>query len=109
MDVSLLLGATTLAATGFGIWGLVFHRKNGKETITAPWPPELAALLTHITDRLDTSLQRLDEASRTAQVAEVKETPDWSIHLMEHLEYLQEHMTTREPAPPRAWPPELVP
>jgi len=112
MDVNLLLGAMTVAATGFGIWGLVF-RKNGNDqhppaNVTQLlqrdlWQVEKLAEvlqpLATLPNRLETTFQQHLAA------AQAQEPPDWSLHLMEHLEYIQERMS--EPVPP-AWPPGLA-
>ena len=84
MFIEVLPWTVGAMGAGAGVWALVFRRKNGngkhdpwqhaerlakefgpvQQQASAPvqvqWPPELAALLTHITERLEAALTRAE-------------------------------------------------
>lgn len=97
---------------GAGVWALVVHRKNGngkhdpwqhaerlakefgpvQQQASIQWPPELAALLTHITERLETAIERVEHPLVVKEPGE----QEWSKQLLLGLEQLNDRMS--EPA-----------
>lgn len=136
MDINLLLGATGVLGMGAGVWALVFYRKNGNgkhlppdptvyrdtallenhvpplqlvpnEPVQVQWPPELAALLTHITERLETAIERVEHPSI---VRAPSEQPEWVTPLLEELQGINERMINERMSEPASMvlPPELT-
>lgn len=119
MILDVLMGTVGVVGMASGVAALVFYRKNGNgkhlppdptvyrdsqiakpEPVQVQWPPELAALLTHITERLEGSLVRLESASQPKE-------PEWAMQMSQDMEHINDRMS--EPVPPVTWPPELVP
>src|SRR5262245_7850781 len=104
MDLNLVLGAITIAATGFGIWGLVFYRKNGNGK-HPPAEPPLA-----VSESVERDLWQVEKLAEVLQpLAGLPGRMEQAFQYMAEgqMECIQEQRMT-EPPPP-AWPPEMVP
>ena len=122
MLMEILMGTLGLVGTATGVSALVLARKqNGNGHSKDPWqpdplrqpdpppspaepepqvnwPPELAALLTHITERLERSLER-QEAAKQPEIT----PPEWAAHIQMDIAQMRENSLI-EPL----WPERLI-